>query len=128
MEAVASSLLTLYSVRAEAISSVAAHDEDPASVAAQLRSRRHELQTVEALLDRLGCDDEPRRRKDRRLSGERRLLLQALHDVLCDAIEDLDDACRRYPHDGCYEALAAQHDRVGGVLVMLADAEAPDLV
>jgi hypothetical protein len=122
--AVLSSLQTLYAVRTEAMSSIAL-DVDPAITAARLRPQRHELQTVEALLDGLGWDDPCPRQEDRRLSGERGVLVQAVHDVLCDAIEDLDHACRSYPHDGSYDALAAQHERVGGVLVMLADAEAP---
>ncbi|MDW5595116.1 hypothetical protein VSS74_12260 [Conexibacter stalactiti] len=123
--AVVSSLQTLYSVRTEAMSSIAL-DDDPAIVAARLRpppkhpttpgttaAHREELTIIEHVLDQLVCDGELVDDADRPVRVDRAIFEAALLDMLLDAVNDLEQARSEFADMRDLDAMIEQHHRVG---------------
>jgi hypothetical protein len=100
--AVLEALITLYEVKAEALS-FAANDylNDPPTLPT-LRARQRELADVEEMIGRIGWEARERLGAAE-VAGPAALVCEALLGALVDAAEDLPEACRRY------DAAASEH-------------------
>lgn len=118
--AVISSLLILYGTKAEvAHRTVTQHDDVPGALV-DVRGQHWTLAAIGHLLNQLGWDATPRD-GDQTVTGERDVIADALHGMLCDATEALDEACRGFLNGGGVSRLREQQQRVGDVLTMLTE-------
>lgn len=122
--AVTDSVLALYGSTAETIHKTIVQYDDLADAQLELRARRWRLGQLGSLLDQLEGGGAPGSDACS-VRGERHLIEQALHGVLCDHAEALGGACQRFL-DGGGTAPLREHQRAVADVLRLLAAIGPD--
>ncbi|MDO8213895.1 hypothetical protein [Conexibacter sp. CPCC 206217] len=94
LPAIFDALLTLFSVKADALHRAAVSEPEDERLEA-VRESRSDLLDIDELLEQLDFSAMPRAIE---ISGEREVLALAVHQAIRDAAEHLSDSSTAYPH------------------------------